>query len=178
MYQMLETFTVSFFGHRRINDVLRLEEVLEEIVCRLLREKEYIEFLVGRDGEFDRLATSIVKQCNRKMGTQNSTLVWVLPYPTAELRDNEESFRNYYDEIEICEASASAHYKAAIQIRNRSLVDRSDLVIFCVERKSGGAYQTMRYMMRKNIPLINISEEWKEQSKATMVRITKQMLHN
>ena len=156
MYHLLETYTVSFFGHRQIENLFRLEDALEKIICRLLREKEYVEFLVGRDGDFDQLVSSTVKRCKRKVGDHNSALVWVLPYPTAEYLNNEEDFHSYYDEIEICEASASAHFKAAIQIRNRSMVDRSDLVVFCVEQNYGGAYQTMRYAKKNAVPLINL----------------------
>lgn len=155
---MLETYTVSFFGHRRIEDIFRLADALDEIICHLLREKEYVEFLVGRDGDFDQLVSSTVKRCKRKVGDHNSALIWVQPYPTAEYLNDEESFYNYYDEIELCDASASAHFKAAIQIRNRSMVDRSNLVVFFVERKSGGAYQTMEYAKKSKATFINLPE--------------------
>ena len=158
MFQILEPYTVSFFGHRRIEGAVQLEEALEQIVSRLLREKEFVEFLVGRDGAFDLLAASVVKRCGRKFGGHNSALIWVLPYPTAELRDNEDAFSRYYDEIDVCEAAAMGHYKAAFQIRNRSMVDRSGLVVFYVSRKSGGAYQTMAYAERTGVPLINLGQ--------------------
>lgn len=159
MYHLLETYTVSFFGHRQIENLFRLEEALENIICRLLREKEYVEFLVGRDGDFDQLVSSTVKQCRRRIGDHNSALIWVQAYPSAEYLNNEESFHRYYDEIEICEASASAHFKAAIQIRNRSMVDRSHLVVFFVEQKYGGAYQTLRYAEKNEVPIINLSQK-------------------
>jgi len=76
---MLDFYTVSFFGHRRIDSVSAVERKLEEIVNGLLREKGYVEFLVGRNGEFDQLVSSTVKQCKRSMGDHNSALVWVLP---------------------------------------------------------------------------------------------------
>ena len=50
---------------------------------------------------------------------------------TAEYLKNEQSFHEYYDEIEICAESAEKHFKSAHQTRNRSMVDRSDLVVFC-----------------------------------------------
>lgn len=155
---MLDFYTVSFFGHRHIDNIFAVERKLEEIISGLLREKEYVEFLVGRDGEFDQIVSSTVKQCKRSMGDHNSALVWVLPYPTAEFRDYEEDFRAYYDEIEICDASAGKHFKAAFQTRNREMVDRSDLVVFCVERKSGGAYQTMRYAAKSQVPFVNLPQ--------------------
>lgn len=83
------------------------------------------------------------------MTIDNSALILLLPYPTAELRDNLENFEAYYDEIELCSAAAGIHPKGAIQIRNRQMVDRSDLVVFCVDHSSGGAYQTLRYAQRK-----------------------------
>ena len=43
-----------------------------------------------------------------------------------------------------------------MQIRNREMVDRSDLVIFCVERSSGGAYQTMKYAVKQEKNIINL----------------------
>ena len=154
----MDTLTVSFFGHRRLDNVFVIEQTLETIIRKLLNRPEYIEFLVGRDGEFDQLASSAVKRCRREIREDNSALIWVLPYETAELRDNEEAFLRYYDEIEICERSVGSHYKAAIQIRNRAMIDRSDLVVFCVERRQGGAYQTLRYAERQGVRHINLLE--------------------
>lgn len=73
-------------------------------------------------------------------------------------RNNTASFQEYYDEIEICDLFPTRHFKAAHQARNRSMVDRSDLVIFCVEHRSGGAYETMRYAVRHGARLINLSQ--------------------
>ena len=141
----MNLFAVSFFGHREVDDPFVIEQQLEAIIRELLHTKEYVEFLVGRDGEFDQLVSSTGRRCKRTIRDDNSSLVLVLPYMTAEYRNNEQSFHEYYDEIEICVESAEKHFKSAHQVRNRSLVDRSDLVIFCVEHDSGGAYQTMRY---------------------------------
>ena len=141
----MNTFTVSFFGHREIENGFEIERRLEEIIADLIRSKEYVEFLVGRDGEFDLLASSTIKRCIKKYGRGNTSLVLVLPYLRADYRDNEAAFLDYYDEVEVCEEAARAHFKAAIQIRNRCMIDRSDLVICCVQKKKGGAYQTVRY---------------------------------
>ena len=155
----MNTFTVSFFGHRRIENALEIENRLEQLIRTLLWEHEYIEFLVGRDGEFDQLVSSTICRCKRQYRSDNSAHIWVLPYLTAEYRDNEESFRNYYDEIEVCEAAARSHYKNAYQTRNRIMVDKSDLVVFCIQRESGGAWQTMKYAKKQGIPYINIAKE-------------------
>ena len=155
---MLEVYTVSFFGHRCINNVFPIERNLEKLISSLLLEKEYVEFLVGRDGDFDQLVSSTVKRCKKNIGDHNSSLIWVMPYPTAEFRDNEDAYRNYYDEIEICAASSGKHFKSSFQIRNREMINCSDLAIFCVEQKSGGAYQTMQYAKKISANFINLTE--------------------
>ena len=157
----MEIYTVSLFGHRQIDDPFSVEHVLEIMVRQLLAEKEYVEFLVGRDGEFDLLAASVIKRCRRAVGEENSALIWMLPYPTAEYRDHEEEYLNYYDAVEVSQNAAGAHFKSAMQIRNREMVDRSDLVIFCVEHQKGGAYQSIRYAEKQGVPFINISQNGK-----------------
>ena len=152
---MLSVFTVCFFGHRRIEDFRLAEERTEALIRRLILEKEYVEFLVGREGEYDQIVSSAIRRVKREVFAENSSLVWVLPYQKAELTRNLPSFESYYDEIEICEASASAHPKAAIQIRNHCMVDRSDLCVFFVEHPSGGAWRTMRYALQQGKKTIN-----------------------
>ena len=151
----MDTFTVSFFGHRYIDNPFTIEKVLEELIGSLLRSKEYVEFLVGRNGDFDQLVSSTIRRCKREIRDDNSALVWVLPYLTADFRDNEEDYRVYYDEIEVF-GSGSSHYKAAFQARNRSMVDRSHLAVFCVEQNEGGAWQTMKYAQKQGKHIINL----------------------
>ena len=70
-----------------------------------------------------------------------------------------ESFHEYYDDVEICSESNKAHFKAAIQIRNRNMVDRSNLVVCCIQRKKGGAYTTIKYAEKQNRLVLNVAEE-------------------
>lgn len=158
----MNTYTVSFFGHRMIDNALEIESRLKRLIRTLLQEHEYVEFLVGRDGEFDQLVSSVIRRCKREYRSDNSAHIWVLPYITAEFRDNEESFRDYYDEIEVCEAAAGCHYKNAHQTRNRAIVDRSDLVVFCIQHDSGGAWQTVKYAKKQGVPCINLNEQMEE----------------
>ena len=54
---------------------------MEALVHALLLEKEYVEFLVGRDGDFDQIVSSAVKRQQRLVRDDNSSLIWILPYP-------------------------------------------------------------------------------------------------
>ena len=156
----MNQYTVSFFGHRVIEDPLLIEQRLEMLIRKLMKEKEYVEFLVGRDGEFEQIVSSTIRRCKRTVRNDNSAHVWVLPYPTADFRDNEDAYREYYDEIEICGTSAGGHIKGAYQTRNRELVDRSNLVVFCIQRESGGAWQTMKYAKKRGVSYINLNVPW------------------
>ena len=108
---MMEIYTVSFFGHRQLDDFMGAERRLEKLIRELLAEREYVEFLVGRNGDFDQLAASTVLRLKRTVRDDNSSLVLVLPYLTAEYVNNQDSFESYYDEIEVCQAAADGYFK-------------------------------------------------------------------
>ena len=154
---VLDIFTVSFFGHSHIEDFYQIETQLDELIRKLLAEKEYVDFLVGKNGDFDRLVSSAIRRVKRTYRDDNSCHILVLPYPTAEYRDNEEYYHEFYDEVEVCGVSMMSHYKAAIQKRNREMVDRSDLVICFVARENSGAYQTVRYAEKIGKSMINLA---------------------
>ena len=152
----MQIYTVSFFGHRDFNKHFEYEEKIKQLILNLLSENEYVEFLVGKNGEFDIFVSSVIRHIKNEHGRDNCSLILVLPYVTAEYRDNEENYNNYYDEIEVCPESQTAHFKSAITIRNKSIINRSDLVVCCVERTDGGAYTAMRYAQKnkKDIMLL------------------------
>ncbi len=154
----MNIYTVSFFGHREINNSIKTEEKLSKLIKELICTKEYVEFLVGRNGDFDILVSSVIRKVTKDCDYGNFAHILILPYQTAEYRNNSESYNAYYSEVEICERSSSAHFRSAIQIRNKSMVDRSDLVIFYIERKNSGAYKTMQYAKEQKKAVINLAE--------------------
>lgn len=157
--KMESAYTVSFFGHRMISNPLAAEKALEEIIRSLLASREYVEFLVGQDGEFDQLVASTILRCKRTVHSDNSSLVWVMLYETVNYRKNLDAYHAYYDAIEV--AGEGSHYKAAFQSRKRAMVGRSDLVIFCLEKQQGGAWQTMEYAIRQGKSIYSISNSKK-----------------
>ena len=142
----MQIFSVAFFGHRYVDNFLKVEDLLEEQIRKLIDQNEYVEFLVGRNGEFDQCVSSAVHRIRKTYRDDNSDLVLVLPYPTAEYQNNEETFLDYYTNVEIPYAASTAHPKAAIQIRNRGMVDRADIVICYIEHKKAG--RGKRFNMR------------------------------
>ena len=153
----MEIYTVSFFGHRLVERASGIQVRLEILLHDLITQKEYVEFLIGRDGEFDLLAASSIRRAVKQYGYGNTSIILVLPYMKAEYRDNEQNYLSYYDEVEICSESSDAHYKSAIQVRNRCMVDRSDLVVCCIQHKSCGAYRTMQYAEKQGKQVRNLA---------------------
>ncbi len=118
-----------------------------------------MEFLVGRNGGFDQYVSSAIIRAKRKYRNDKSFHILVLPYATAEYLNNARSFEEYYDEIEICQESAHAHFKSAIQIRNHKMVNRADLIICCIDHESDGSYQTIKYAQKQKKKIINLAME-------------------
>ena len=154
----MDVYTVSFFGHREVERASEIEGRLDLLLHDLITQKEYVEFLIGRDGEFDLLAASAIRRAVKQYSYGNTSLILVLPYIKAEYRDNEQNYLGYYDEVEVCSESSDSHYKSAIQVRNKCMVDRSDLIVCCIQRKSGGAYKTVQYALKQGKQVKNLSD--------------------
>lgn len=149
----MSIYTVALFGHRKLSDMKRIEEMLVPLLKDLLRKKTYILFLIGRNGEFDEYTASVIKSVRRECGTDNSEMVLVLPYTVADM----EYYQNYYDSLLIPECVEGVHPKSAITKRNRWMVEQADLVIVHIEKAQGGAYAAMRYAGKRNVPVINLA---------------------
>lgn len=124
---MFSVYTVCFFGHRVIADFQSAESAVERIIAEVIDKHEFVEFLVGREGDFDQIVTSTVIRYKKNHNAGNCSLTWVMPYIKADYLRNQENYDSYYDSVELCEQSVQAHLKAAIQIHNKAMIDRSDL---------------------------------------------------
>ena len=56
----MRIYSVAFFGHRYVDNIIKVENLLEEQIRRLIDENEYVDFLVGRNGDFDQCVSSSV----------------------------------------------------------------------------------------------------------------------
>ena len=148
----MDVFTVSLFGHRKIENLWRLDKQISPVIKELLQEKSYVSFLIGRNGEFDEYVASIIKQIQKETRTENSEITLVLPYPVANI----EYYEKYYDNIIVPEIVCNVHPKFAITLKNRWIVEQADLVVVNVEQRRGGAYAAMKYAERFNKKIINL----------------------
>ena len=147
----MKDFIVALFGHRKI-DTFEFECLLAEIVEELIKTKNHVTFLLGRNGEFDEYSATVIKRVKRKAGDENSSMVLVLPYKVANI----EYYADYYDDIIIPDVVCDAHPKAAITLKNHWMVEQSDLVITYVEKDDGGAHAAMKYAESLKKSIINL----------------------
>ena len=124
------------------------------MITELIQTKYYVSFLIGRNGEFDECAASVIKRVRKEKGKENSDITLVLPYAVADL----EYYEGYYDSIVIPEVASCAHPKSAITLKNRWMIQQSDLVIVLVEHETGGAHQAIKYAKRLHKRVINLCE--------------------
>lgn len=128
-----EIYRVSMIGHRVVEDY-SVEERLHELFRELLRTKEYVEFYLGRNGDFDILAASVIKRLHKNYRDDNSAMILVLPYPVKDY----EYYEDYYDEIIIPDELHGVHPEAAITERNRWMVANTDVLIAYIRNEIGG----------------------------------------
>jgi len=152
---MYKPYVVTFFGHRQLPADREIEQRLSEIILTLLREHAEVEFLLGRSGDFDLLAASIVRRVRAEYGS-HSPMSLLLPYMTAEYRDNETEFHRYYDSVEILDAPPGLPRRACIPLRNRTMAERADAVVCCIRHTSGGAYQATAYAQQLGLKLLHV----------------------
>ena len=110
--------------------------------------------MIGRNGGFDEYVASVIKFVQREVGKDNNDMTLVLPYTVANL----EYYEKYYDSIVIPDNVDGVHPKFAITIKNRWVVEQSDLVIVNVERNKGGA-MAMKYAEKLNKKIINLANK-------------------
>lgn len=150
----MEIFRVTFAGHRAIDDARGVESDLYDAVSEIVRTHEFTEFYVGDNGDFDILATSVIRRVRKAQGEEKCALCLVLPYARANLDLIEPQF----DSVIIPPRLHGAHPKAAIGERNRWMVENCDLIICYVKRK-GGAERTMRYAEKSGkIEVVNLAK--------------------
>ena len=148
-----EIYRVSFIGHREIDRFRFVEEQLDKVIGELLRTKEYVEFYVGRNGDFDISVASAIKRAQNAVGHHNSCLILLQPYPMKD----DEYYEKFYDEVQY-PVDSKTHPKAAITKRNRWMVENAELLIaFVEEGRKGGAMTTLKYAHARGLEIINLA---------------------
>ncbi|MBR0162417.1 MAG: DUF1273 domain-containing protein [Oscillospiraceae bacterium] len=148
----------TFAGHRNVflpDADRKIEVALDWLIAR----DDAFVFYTGGMGEFDIKCASAVRAAKRRHIDKEIRLILVLPYMSNCLNTDKNYYESSFDDVMIPIELVSVYPKAAIQKRNRWMVDRSDYLIACVHRDFGGAYETVQYAMRKDVPVLNLAQQ-------------------
>lgn len=70
-----DTYRVVLFGHRDFYGHRTLDERLYPLLKDLIRTKPFVEIYIGRNGEFDIYAATVVKRVQNAMGKANNEFI-------------------------------------------------------------------------------------------------------
>lgn len=129
------------FGHREVYEDISAQ--LTVTIEAVIKTFNVGTFLVGGDGQFDRIAAGTVRRLKGKY--PYIRLILVRPYWTKELLNNKEYYYEQYDDIIIPEELLETYYRNAITMRNRWMVEHSDCIISYQKHDYGGAYTAIKY---------------------------------
>lgn len=143
--------TVTFCGHSDFVPSTAIEARLLSVLGSQIGDSP-AELLLGGYGNFDRFALrcgKIFQQTHPQV-----SLIYVTPYMVIE---RQTSVGAEYDGI-VYPPLEHIPPRYAILHRNRYMVERADLVIACITRPRGGAYQTYLHARRKGKTMINLAD--------------------
>lgn len=140
----------TFFGHRDCPSSIKPR--LRETLVDLIENHAVDMFYVGRQGAFDAIVRSVLKEL-------------ILEYPHIRYavvleripeKQNESDPRDYSDTM-LPEGIENVHPRFAISWRNEWMLDRSDYVVTYIMRSWGGAAQFVERAKHLNKTIINLA---------------------
>ena len=140
--------TVACFGHSMVpGNILPL---VQDTIRSLLADDPETEFLVGNQGQFDRIVYRVLKSLEKEFhDIQYKIVLAYMPGQKEEYQLYPPEKTYYPEGLEL------VHPKYAITKRNRWMVDQCDIVLCYITHSYGGAAQFVRKAERNHKIIIN-----------------------
>lgn len=151
--------TCCFTGHRYIPGAEkdRLAQCLDMRVQELIMHG-FRFFGTGGALGFDTMAAQTVLHLREKY--PYIKLILVLPCKDQDRRwrtEDQAIFESIKQRADKVVCPNVNYYRGCMQIRNRHLVDESNICICYLTKNSGGTYYTVQYAKKKGIRVINLA---------------------
>lgn len=141
--------TCTFFGHRDCPSSMKPK--LREVLIDLIENRAVDMFYVGRQGSFDAMVRSVLKELITLYPHINYAVVLErMPQKRDELDD--------FSDTMLPEGIETVHPRFAISWRNKWMLKQSDYVVTYITHSRGGAAQFAEMATRKGKTVINISK--------------------
>lgn len=111
-------------------------------------------YYTGYMGDFDRQFAYAVKRLKSEYA--DVKLIIVKPYFSNTINTMKKEYESLFDDILIPNEIKGTFYKTAITMRNRWIIDHSDIIIFFLKRDYGGAYNALKYAKKAGKQIVEI----------------------
>lgn len=135
----------AFFGHRDAPSEIR--DRIKETVIDLIEERGVTEFYVGNNGNFDRMALSVLKE----LSGMYPQIAYYVVYAYLPEKGEEDFEHTIYPE-----GIETVPKRFAIDYRNRWIVGQADIVVAYVRRSFGGAVKFVDMAERRGKDIIDL----------------------
>ena len=157
---MKKDIICSIFGHRRVSGLKnvqsKLVSKLEELIGRGVNT-----FLVGINGEFDKLAISTLRML-KEIHPKIKIFIVVSDLSKLSLDKFGYSKLSAYADLKVISYEIeNIHFKNRITFSNKKMVEQSDIVLCYVDFKknNSGAKKAVLYAKKSLKEIVNIFEE-------------------
>lgn len=175
-YIIKDTFTVSFFGQNDIIDPPYIRSKITKILLEIIKNNKHAVFLTKNDTSFDRIARWAVKRALKIHNIGNTETVhcrirsksklvrcglyYPIYYPPFYEKPNLDLRikKSCLDSLEENLKRAATSRRRLVQLRNRSMADRSDLIICYLDKEKGSEYDAVMYAYT-NTKIINLADD-------------------
>ena len=151
----MNEYKVAIIGHRDLD--YKNYKIAETKLIQLLRtltDDNCIEVYLGKNGDFDNLAASVIKRMKKEAGDEMIYMTLVLPYQVRDI----EFYERSYDRVLIPDSLHGVHPKSAITKRNFWMIEECDLFVCFVTESGGGANRALKYAEKLGKRIVNLSK--------------------
>ena len=136
----------------------KLKDIIKETLVALIEKESFTHFINGLAVGSDQLCASVVIELKKYY---KITLEAAIPCFNQDMYWSDKNKINYKKILSLCDIknyiTAGNYTKICMHIRNKYMVDNSDLIIAIWNGKSGGTEQTIKYAKTKKKPIIIIN---------------------
>lgn len=142
----------TFFGHRDTSEIIIPK--LKACIVSLIENYGVVDFLVGNNGNFDRIVKVVLNEL-RETYPQINYRIALAYIPKAK-----SEFDSYdYSDTVYLEGLEKVPLKYAILKRNELMLNKAEYVVTYVKRKWGGAAAFAEKARIKGKHIINLAEK-------------------
>lgn len=140
--------TCTFVGNSRITE--NIEEVLRENLIDLIENRNVDTFLVGNHGRFDSIVYEELEKLKEKYSNIKTYVV------VAYKPSKNDIIYEIYPEVIYPKSVRFATFKSAIPIRNKWMIEKSDMVL-CYVKYKRNAFKFVEMAKQKGKEIIDIT---------------------